>query len=85
MPKITNIQDLRTDLIDAYESLKADPRRVVQVSELANTAGKIIGSVKIELEYALLKKERPNLPFLEYAKPPMIEAVEQPKLKNSTK
>lgn len=80
MPKITNINALREDLIDAYESLKADPRRVVQVAELANTAGKIIGSVKIELEYALLKKERPNLPFLDYHKPPMIEATEQPKL-----
>lgn len=83
MPKITNINELRQDLIDAYESLKSDPRRVVQVAELANTAGKIIGSVKIELEYALLKKERPNLPFLDYQKPPMLDAVAQPKLNDA--
>ena len=79
MPKPTNIKELRDDLLDAYEMLKTDPRRVVQVGELANTAGKIINSVKIELEYSLLKKERPNLPFLEYAKPPLIEN-EAPKL-----
>ena len=46
--------------------LKADPKRVVQVGELANTAGKIISSVKLELEYAALRKDRPQIAFLEY-------------------
>jgi hypothetical protein len=46
--------------------LKADPKRVIQVGELANTAGKIIASVKLELEYAALRKDRPTIAFLEY-------------------
>lgn len=66
MQKITNINELRKDLIGAYELLKSDPKRVVQVGELANTAGKIIGSVKLELEYAALRKEQPKIAFLEY-------------------
>ncbi|MFZ4597807.1 MAG: hypothetical protein ACOYNN_04105 [Terrimicrobiaceae bacterium] len=66
MQKITNISQLRDDLIGAYEMLKADPKRVIQVGELANTAGKIIASVKLELEYAALRKDRPTIAFLEY-------------------
>ena len=69
MQNITNINELRKDLIGAYEMLRADPKRVVQVGELANTAGKIIGSVKLELEYAALRKETPNITFLNYKKP----------------
>jgi hypothetical protein len=66
MQKITNISELRNSLLDAYESLKADPKRVVQVGELANTAGKIISSAKLELEYAQARKEKPVIPFLQY-------------------
>jgi hypothetical protein len=69
MPRINNINELRKDLIDAYEMLKADPKRLNQVAELANTAGKVLNSVKIELEYAHLRKDRPVIAFLEYDKP----------------
>ena len=69
MPRINNINELRKDLIEAYEMLKADPKRLNQVAELANTAGKVLNSVKIELEYAHLRKDRPTIAFLEYDKP----------------
>lgn len=62
--KITNIKELRDDLIDSYDMLKKDPRRVVQVGELANTAGKILGTVKVQLEYAKLRVEKPDIAFL---------------------
>lgn len=51
MPRITTNAQLRNDLLEAYESLKADPRRLNQVSELANTAGKVLASAKMEIEY----------------------------------
>ena len=51
MPKITNNNELRRDLLEAYELLKADPRRLNQVAELANTAGKVIAATKLEIEY----------------------------------
>lgn len=61
-----NIKELRDQLLDDYDRLRKDPRAVVQVGELANVAGKIISSAKVELEYAALKKERPAVDFLEY-------------------
>lgn len=44
--------------------LKADPKRHNQVKELSNTAGKILGSLKIELEYAAIRGETPVIPFI---------------------
>ena len=56
MPKITNNNELRVDLLEAYEMLKADPRRINQVAELANTAGKVIAASKLQIEYELYRK-----------------------------
>lgn len=52
--------------MDAYEWVKSDPRRAGQVKEMTNAAGKVIGSLKLELEYATLRKELPNIAFLNY-------------------
>lgn len=65
-----NIEALRQSLLEAYTMLRQDPKRVVQVGELANTAGKVIGTVKLELEYASLRKETPNIAFLNYQRKP---------------
>lgn len=56
---------MRQELVEAFEILKQDPKRVIQVGELANVAGKIIGSVKIEIEYQQLRKTNVKIPFLE--------------------
>lgn len=61
-----NIEELRNGLLDAYEWVKSDPRRAGQVKEMTNAAGKVIGSLKLELEYATLRKELPNIAFLNY-------------------
>jgi hypothetical protein len=68
MSKISNIDELRAELIAAFEMVKADPRRAIQTKEMTNAAGKVIGTVKTELEYAAMKKEAPNIPFLHYKK-----------------
>lgn len=60
-----NINEVRDELIQAFEMVKKDPRRVPQGKELGNIAGKIINSVKIELEYAALRREKPEIPFLD--------------------
>lgn len=65
MSKIRNIEELREELLDAYEKLSKDPRAVNQVGELANTAGKVIGTCKMQLEYAALRKEKPEIGFLD--------------------
>lgn len=59
-----DINDLRQELITAFEWVKADPRRANQVKEMTNAAGKIISSIGIQLEYASMRREEPDIPFL---------------------
>jgi hypothetical protein len=66
--KINNINDLRSELIEAFELVKGDIRRVPQGKELGNIAGKIINSCKLQIEYAQMKKEVVTIPFLEESK-----------------
>lgn len=67
MSKPANITELRDSLLDAYEWVKEDPRRANQVKEMTNAAGKAISTIKMELEYANLRKEKPEIPFLKSA------------------
>lgn len=64
MKKITNIVELRNEMCEAYLWVKDDPRRGLQVKEMANAAGKVLGSLKIQLENCALRKEKPNIKFL---------------------
>ena len=64
MPRIENIEQLRDQLLDAYDWVKTDPRRANQVKEMANAAGKVIASLKVELEYAALRGNKPLIQFL---------------------
>jgi len=59
-----NVTDLRNELISIFEQLKAKEISHADAKELNNSAGKIINSVKIELEYAGLCKVVPNIAFL---------------------
>ena len=72
MNKIKNVNDLTNELIEAFEMVKADPRRVPQGKELGNLGGKIINSMKIQLEYRKLRKETPDIPFLNVNTPSAI-------------
>jgi len=64
MSKPKNISQLRDDLLDAFEMVKVDPRRANQVKEMSNAAGKILGTLKAELEYAVIRGEKPIIPFI---------------------
>lgn len=64
MAKPTNITELRDQLLDAFDWVKGDARRANQVKEMANAAGKVLGTVKCQLEYAMLKGEEPEIPFI---------------------
>ena len=59
-----NVVDLRNELVIIFEQLKAKEISHADAKELNNSAGKIINSVKIELEYAGLCKVIPNIAFL---------------------
>lgn len=62
--KISNVNDLRDRLIDVFEEVESGAMSVKTAKELANVAGKMIGSTKVQLEYHALRKEAPKIKFL---------------------
>jgi len=59
-----NITDLRTSLADNYKKMKAGKMGLNVGKELANTAGKIINSLKVELEYNSMMDIKGEIEFL---------------------
>jgi len=62
------INELRNELLKLFDDIKTGTTDVKVAGEMNNTAGKIINSVKAELEYSALRKVEPSIPFLDYDK-----------------
>jgi len=60
-----NITDLRESLIDNYNQMKSKEMAIKEGKELANTAGKILNSLKIELEYNSMMDYKKPIKFLQ--------------------
>lgn len=60
-----NISELRKSLIDNYDKMKVNKMNAGLGKELSNTAGKIIASAKLEVEYMQLLGVKRIIPFLE--------------------
>jgi len=60
-----NIVELRKSLADNYEKMKANEMELKLGKELANTAGKLINTIKVELEYNQVIGEKNRIPFLD--------------------
>ena len=60
---MTTITELRQELSKVFDDLRAGVIKPGQAAELNNTAGKIINSTKVELEYYALRKESPEIEF----------------------
>jgi hypothetical protein len=60
-----NITELNKHLTDLYTALKDGTIDVKTAAEMNNTAGKIINVQKVQLEYAALRNDRPNINFLD--------------------
>lgn len=56
---------LRTELASVFEQLRAGTIKPGEAAELANLAGKMISSAKVQVEYYALRKETPTIKFLE--------------------
>jgi|TARA_R110000744_G_scaffold173945_2_gene292685 hypothetical protein len=59
-----NITELREDLSEVFTGLRngsVDPK---VAKEINNAAGKIIHTVKVQLEYASLTKIKPRIPYI---------------------
>lgn len=62
-----NCDELRVELALTFARLKAGEIKPGEASEMANLAGKMIGSAKVQIEYYALRKESPRIAFLETA------------------
>ena len=61
---MSNIKTLRNDLMKVFDDLRSGDLEVKVAAEMNNTAGKIINTVRAELEYAGLRKVSPDIAFL---------------------
>lgn len=59
-----NVNELRHELSQVFAQLRAGEIKPGEAGELANLAGKMIGSAKVQVEYYALRKEMPNIAFL---------------------
>jgi hypothetical protein len=59
-----NVTELREQLSQVFYELRNNTVKHVDAAELANIAGKMIGSAKVQLEYYALRKEMPTISFL---------------------
>lgn len=60
-----NVDELRGQLAEVFAQLRAGTIKPGEAAELANLAGKMIGSAKVQVEYFALRKESPRIAFLE--------------------
>jgi hypothetical protein len=62
---MNNITELREQLAEVFTELRNGEIEAKNVSELANLAGKMINSAKVQLEYHALRGVQPSIPFLD--------------------
>lgn len=60
-----NVTELRNQLSQVFTDLRAGDIKHKEAGELANIAGKMINSAKVQLEYYALSKQTPEIPFLD--------------------
>ena len=60
-----NCDELRQELALTFERLKAGEIKPGEAAELANLAGKMISSAKVQVEYYAMRKEAPTIGFLQ--------------------
>jgi hypothetical protein len=68
-----HISELSTELSALYEGLKNGTIEVKVAAEMNNTAGKIIHAQRVQLEYAALRKEQPDIAFMRTKAKPKTE------------
>ena len=61
---VTSMTELRQQLLNVFDAIRADAVPLGKAKEMANVAGKIIKSAAVQVEYAVARKETPDIPFL---------------------
>ena len=58
------VVDLREELIVLFNGLKNGTIKPKEAKEMNNSAGKMINSLKVEIEYAAILGKKPSISFL---------------------
>ena len=61
---MNNVLEMRKELVSVFYGVKTKRLPLDRAKELNSTACKIISSVKLQLDYASLRKEVPEIAFL---------------------
>ena len=59
-----NVTELRNEMVDVFQKLKDGTLEHKRAKEMSNAAGKIIGTVSVQLKYAQQRNETPSIEFL---------------------
>ena len=62
--KVKNINDLRAILSEEIEKLRNGDTTPANINAITNATGKIFSSIKLEMEYARLIGEKPNILYI---------------------
>jgi hypothetical protein len=66
MKKVTNIEELRNDQLEVYKQLRTGTISNADAKEAANVMGKIISSIKLQIDYnKATKRTETVIPFME--------------------
>lgn len=59
-----NMKELRDEVLEDRAKLKSETMDLKMFAELNNSAGKAIHTVRSQMEYAKLRKEKPLIDFM---------------------
>jgi hypothetical protein len=62
--KTKNVSDLRNNILEVFDALRAGEIEPKAAVEMSNAAGKAISAAKVQLAYHALRGEVPVIPFL---------------------
>jgi 5-formyltetrahydrofolate cyclo-ligase len=74
------VTELREQLSQVFNELRNNTIKHTDAAELANIAGKMINSAKVQLEYYALRKESPTISFLASEEAPLVKETRKKKV-----
>jgi hypothetical protein len=72
-----SLSDLRSILSEQIEKIRTGQATAASVNAISNASGKILSSIKLELEYHKMIGKTPNIPALLTEQEPKSETVSQ--------
>lgn len=64
MDSIKTVNDLRSILAEEIQKIRKGETTAANVNAVTNASGKILSTIKMEIEYNKLLGQTPNIPFI---------------------